>query len=65
MIQTLKGSSAHCLLALASERYTIYFDIERKPGHVSIKQLYRRYAYIAFRENLHISTKVQLILNKS
>ena len=29
-----------------------------------IKQLYSRYAYIAFRENLHISMKTQLRINK-
>ena len=29
-----------------------------------IKQVYSRYAYIAFRENLHISMEAQLILNK-
>ena len=29
-------SSTHFLLTLASERYTIYFDIGRKPEHVCI-----------------------------
>ena len=29
-----------------------------------IKQVYSRYAYNAFRENLHISMEAQLILNK-
>ena len=30
-------SNSQHLLTLASERYTIYFDIERKPGHVCLK----------------------------
>ena len=30
------NSSTHFLLTLASERYTIYFDIGRKPGQVCI-----------------------------
>ena len=30
-------SSTQFLLTLASERYTIYFDIGRRPGHVCVK----------------------------
>ena len=29
-----------------------------------IKQLYSRYAYIAFRENVHVSMEARLMLNK-
>ena len=29
-----------------------------------IKQLYSRYAYIAFRENLHVAMEAQLVLTK-
>ena len=32
--------------------------------YLYIKQLYSRYAYIAFRENWHVSMEAQLILNK-
>ena len=57
-------SSTQFLLTLASERCTIFY-IGRKPGHICIiKQLYSRYAYIAFRENLHVSMEAQLMLNK-
>ena len=58
-------SSIHFLLTLASEKYIIYFDIWSKPGLFTmyIKQLYSRYAYIAFRENLHVSMDAQLKLN--
>ena len=34
-------SGTQFLLTLASERYTIYFDIGRKPGH----ELYSKYAF--------------------
>ena len=48
---------------------TIYFDTGRQFGHAyiyvqTIYKLYSIYAYIAFRENWHISTEAQLILNK-
>ena len=42
---------------LQSEKYTIYFDIEDSLDMQVYKQLYSRFAYIAFRENLHVSTE--------
>ena len=38
------------------------FD-RRKKACLYIKQVYSRYAYIAFRENSHVSMEAQLILN--
>ena len=48
------GFSSQCLLTQESERYTIY----RKNNALtplSMKQMYSRYAHIAFRETLHVS----------
>ena len=43
---------------------TTYFDIAGKPLHVFMKQLYSRYAYVAFHDKLHFSMEAHLILNK-
>ena len=58
-------SSTQFLLTLESERFSIYFDIGRTPGHVCVyNNCIADIAFIAFRENLHVSMEAQLILNK-
>ena len=60
-------SSIQFLLTLANPRFGNIYDIFRYRKKawtcLYIKQLYSRYAYIAYREYSHVSMEAQLILN--
>ena len=56
------GPNIVILLTIESVRYTILIweEILDMPVY---KQFYSRYAYIAFRENRHVTLKAKMILN--